>query len=50
MILKEEESKNREETLVKSYYDLKETMEKQSDKTNRMMHEMMEMMKRQVKS
>jgi len=48
-ISRQEISKIREEALVKSYSDLKETMEKQADKTNNMMQEMMEMMKRQVK-
>jgi len=49
MIAQQEEAKVREEALVKNYSDLKEAMEKQSEKTNNMMHEMMEMMKKQAK-
>jgi len=49
MIIQQEEAKVREEALVKGYNDLKESMEKQSNKTNNMMQEMMEMMKKQAK-
>ena len=49
MIAQQEEAKVREEALVKSYSDLKEAMEKQSEKTNNIMQEMMEMMKKQTK-
>jgi len=49
MIAQQEEGKVREEALVKNYSDLKEAMEKQSEKTNRMMQEMMDMMKKQAK-
>jgi len=38
-----------EEALLKRYSDLKETMEKQDDKTNSMMQEMMDMMKKYAK-
>jgi len=38
-----------QEALLKRYSDLKETMEKEADKTNSMMQEMMDMMKKQVK-
>jgi hypothetical protein len=49
MIAHQEEAKVREEALMKSYSDLKEAMEKQSDKTNNMMQEMLELMKKQAK-
>ena len=49
LIAQQEEAKKREEALLKRYSDLKETMEKQADKTNSMMQEMMDMMKRQAK-
>jgi len=49
MIAQQEEAKIREEALVKNYSDLKEAMEKQSENTNNMMQEMMEMMKKQAK-
>ena len=49
LIAQREEAKAREETLVKNYSNLKESMEKQDGKTNNMMQEMMEMMKRQAK-
>jgi len=49
LIAQREEAKAREETLVKNYSNLKESMEKQDGKTNSMMQEMMEMMKRQAK-
>jgi len=48
LIAQQEEAKAREEALVKNYSNLKESMEKQADKTNNMMQEMMEMMKRQA--
>jgi len=49
LIAQQEEAKEREEALLKRYSDLKDTMEKQADKTNIMMQEMMDMMKRQAK-
>jgi len=49
LILLQEESKVREEALIKNYNNLKEAMEKQSDKTNNMIQEMMKMMKKQAK-
>jgi len=49
LIAQQEEAKAKEEALVKNYSNLKESMEKQADKTNNMMQEMMEMMKRQAK-
>jgi len=49
LIAQQDEAKEREETLLKRYSDLKETMVKQADKTNDMMQEMMDMMKRQTK-
>ena len=49
LIAQQEETKEREEALLKRYNDLKETMEKQVHKTNSMMQEMMDMMKRQTK-
>jgi len=49
LIAQQEEAKEREEALLKRYSDLKETMEKQSNKTNNMMQEMMDMMKKQAK-
>ena len=49
MIAQQEEAKVREEALVKNYSDHKEAMEKQFEKTNNMMQEMMEMMKKQAK-
>jgi len=48
-IAQQEEAKEREEALLKRFSDLKETMEKKADKTNSMMQEMMDMMKRQAK-
>ena len=48
LIAQQEEAKEREEALLKRYSDLKETMEKQADKTNSMMQDMMDMMKRQA--
>jgi len=49
LIAQQEEAKEREETLLKRYSDLKDTMEKQANKTNSMMQEMMDLMKKQVK-
>jgi len=49
LIAQQEEAKAREEALVKNYSNLKESMENQADKTNNVMQEMMEMMKRQAK-
>ena len=49
LIAQQEEAKAREEALVKNDSDLKESMEKQADKTNNMMQKMMEMMKSQAK-
>ena len=49
LITQQEEAKEREKALLKRYSDLKETMEKQVDKTNNMMQEIMEMTKRQAK-
>jgi len=49
MVAQQEEAKVREEELVKSYIDLKESIKKELEKTNNMMQEMMEMMKKQVK-
>jgi len=49
MIAQQEEAKVRVEALVNNYSDLKEAMEKYSEKTNNMMQEMMEMMKKQAK-
>jgi len=49
MIIKQEEAKVIDEALVKGYNDLKESMEKQSDKTNSLMQKTMEMMKKQAK-
>jgi len=37
LISQQEEAKAREESLVKNYSDLKESMEKQADKTNNVM-------------
>jgi len=37
LIAQQEEAKEREEAILKRYSDLKETMEKQADKTNSMM-------------
>ena len=48
MTNQQEDSKVRKEALVKGYKDLKEAMEKQSDKMTNMMREMMELMKKQV--
>ena len=49
MIAQEEAAKAREEELVKGYNELKESMDKQSERTNSMMQQMLEMMKRQAK-
>jgi len=49
MIAQREEAKVREEALVKGYNDLKESMDKQSERTNNMMQKMLEMMKKQAK-
>ena len=49
MIIQQEEVKVREEALVKGYNDLKESMKNQSDQTNNMMQEMMNLMKKQAK-
>jgi len=49
MIAQQEESKAGEEALVKGCNDLKESLEKQSEKTNSMMQEMMELMNKQAK-
>ena len=49
LIAQQEEAKEREEALLKSYSGLKGTMEKQADRTNNMMQEMMEMMRKQAK-
>jgi len=48
LIAQQEEAKEREEALLKRYSDLKSTMEKQADKTNSVMQEMMDMMKKQA--
>jgi len=48
MSIQHEESKVIEEALIRGYNELKETMEKQSDKMTSMMQEMMELMKKQV--
>jgi len=47
-LIAQQEAKEREEALLKRYSDLKDTMEKQADKTNSMMQEMMDMMKKQA--
>lgn len=49
MIAQQEEAKVREEALVKGYNDLQESMDKQSERTNNMMQEMLDMMKKQAK-
>ena len=48
MFSQQEEAKVREEALVKGYNDLKESMDKQSERTNNMMQEMLEMTKKQA--
>jgi len=48
LIAQQEEANERGEGLLKRYSDLKDTMEKQADKTNSMMQEMMDMMKKQA--
>ena len=48
LIAQQEEAKEREEALLKRYSDLKDTMEKQADKTNNMMQELMDTMKKQA--
>jgi len=48
IIAHQEEAKVREEALVKGYNDLKESMDKQSEKSNNMMQEMLELMKKQA--
>lgn len=45
----QEESKVKEEALVKDYNELREAMEKKSDKMTTMMSEMMDLMKKQAK-
>ena len=50
MFAQEEATKVREEALVKGYNELKESMDKQSERTNNMIQEMLEMMKKQAKS
>jgi len=49
MIAQQEEEKVREKALVKGYNDLKESMDKQAERSNSMMQEMLEMMKKQAK-
>jgi len=49
MFAQEEAAKVREEALVKGYNELKESVDKQSERTNNMMREMLEMMKKQAK-
>jgi len=49
MIAQQEEAKIREENLIKSYNDLKEDMQKQSETTNSLIRDMMEMVQKQAK-
>jgi hypothetical protein len=49
MISQEEAAKVREEALVKGYNDLKDSLDKQSERSNSMMQEMLELMKKQTK-
>jgi len=49
MIAQQEEAKIREENLVKGYNELKEDMQKQSEKTNNLIQDLMEMVKKQAK-
>lgn len=46
MIAQQEEAKVREEALIKGYNDLKEDMQKPSDKTNSLIQDLMEMVKK----
>jgi len=49
MIAQQEETKIREKNLMKSYDDLKEDMQKQSETTNSLIRDLMEMVKKQAK-
>jgi len=49
MFAQEEATKVREEALLKGYNDFKNSMDKQSERSNSMMQEMLELMKKQTK-
>ena len=49
LIAQQEEAKVREENLVKGYNELKKDMQKQSEKTNSMIKDLMEMIQKQAK-
>ena len=49
LIAQQEEAKVREETLVKGYNELKEDMQKQSEKTNSMIQDLMAKVQKQAK-
>jgi len=49
MIAQQEEAKIREENCIKSYNDLKEDMQKQSETTNSLIRDLMEMVQKQGK-
>ena len=49
MFAQQEEAKIREENPVKGYNELKEDMKKQSEKTNNLIKDLMEMVKKQAK-
>jgi len=48
LIAQQEEAKAREEALVKGYNELKESMDKQAEKSNNMMQEILDLMKKQA--
>ena len=49
MIAQQEEARTREENLMKSYNDLKEDMQKQSETTNSLIRDLMAMIQNQAK-